>query len=370
MRPSRSIAASILTMSLALISFEGLAYDFSYTDDNNNTLYFEVISKNGNAHRARVTYGGSINEPIGKENIIKGEIVIPACVIDNGKNYDITQIGPMAFAGQTGISGIKMPETIDSIAPFAFDGCENLIEITYPKKQVKVSDDAFNNCKLLRDVNFGSSWKEIDFYPYRWSENLKDIKIPFGTTLVKNFEELSYLENISLSEPVDENEKSTYDTPDNCLYHKETKSLKVPVGIEGVFEIPESVNEITGNTFWGCSKIEKIIIPSQLSKISYDSFSTLENLHEIEISSRPKGNILTNLVLSEPGKSRGVLLFVVWNPEVTLYVPEKDLVNYNKCVMSNIPTDMDINLYNINETGTIVRDIEGSILKNIKAKSK
>ena len=75
----------------------------------------------------------------------KGEIVIEASVVINGKSYNVTSIADGAFQGCTGLTSIEIPATVTSIGENAFNGCSSLIIIKIGKDIKEIGSKAFAN---------------------------------------------------------------------------------------------------------------------------------------------------------------------------------------------------------------------------------
>lgn len=60
----------------------------------------------------------------------EGDIVIDSKVTDEeGNEYTVNAIGDYAFAGQTGMNSVTIPETVESFGSAVFDGCTGLTKI-------------------------------------------------------------------------------------------------------------------------------------------------------------------------------------------------------------------------------------------------
>jgi len=105
----------------------------------------EYIDRNGVAHEGGHTYDSQIyyiaysqliTEDLslttvkitGVNGMLTGEMEIPSAL--GGKT--VTQIGDSAFAGQTGLTNVTIPDTITNIGNNAFYGCSDLTSITIP----------------------------------------------------------------------------------------------------------------------------------------------------------------------------------------------------------------------------------------------
>ena len=61
--------------------------------------------------------------------LYEGNITIESTVTDIITTYTVMRVGDEAFAGNTGLTSVTLPETIESIGSKAFDGCTGLKEV-------------------------------------------------------------------------------------------------------------------------------------------------------------------------------------------------------------------------------------------------
>ena len=138
---------------IALIMLLGaLAQAHAYSFEKNG-IYYNIMSGDSTVS---VTTRGQYYE-----SCYTGQIVIPSRVSYNGKNYEVTQIGSSAFANDTELLSISLPNTIKVIEDKgygygAFQGCSGLTSIVVPNSVVHIGNSAFNNCKNLTNVSIGN----------------------------------------------------------------------------------------------------------------------------------------------------------------------------------------------------------------------
>ena len=92
-----------------------------------------------------------------------GETVLTLCkisvsnsknelVIENPEDKEIKGIAEGAFAGNSTVEKIILPDTIEHIDKLAFRGCSSLASITIPEGVTSIGDQAFYDCKSLQSV--------------------------------------------------------------------------------------------------------------------------------------------------------------------------------------------------------------------------
>ena len=79
-------------------------------------------------------------------------IVIPATVVVNGTQYEVTSIADKAFKDNTTVTSITIGENVETIGESAFEGCTSLTSITIPKKVNKLGANVFKGAKKLKTI--------------------------------------------------------------------------------------------------------------------------------------------------------------------------------------------------------------------------
>ena len=261
---------------------EGLEYSY---DDNKNTC--TVIG---------------IGEAIGET-----DIVIPS----NVGNYIVTEIGRSAFANQTQISQITLPETIVKIFTYAFEGCTGLTSIEIPKNAI-IQSDAFKFCSGLTKMSlplgeskFGSIFG-IESYDGAYgtpiySGTTTSYYIPNGLTSIT----IVSLVDKTIPESAFSNCKSITDIKIECDINVIGVSafagctglteFKIPQGVSQIdnwafgntalteIELPESLVTIAGEAFYDCKFLKSITVPNNVTSIGEGAFRGCSSLESITL---------------------------------------------------------------------------------------
>ncbi len=155
----------------------------------------------------------------------------------------VTTIASFAFAGDTDILSVRIPESITDMEVRAFEGCYD-IEGVY-----------IDSMEAWMNINFHTD--AVDKYranPMHECTNLylngtlvKNVVIPDGVTAIKNntFYNVSSLESIT---------------------------------------IPDSVTTIGDKAFEGCTSLESIVVPDSVTTIGRSVFHRCSSLENIELS--------------------------------------------------------------------------------------
>lgn len=293
-------------------ALSAIAHDFTATV-NGRRIYFNITDKA--RATAEVTYKGSIGTHAAGE--IKGEIEIPARVKHGEVVYEITAVGPKAFSGAEGLTGIILPASVKKIGDFAFEGCTQLSKVVFPGGDVTLGQGTFFKCTALRDLSFGSDWKTLDLQPYRWSDSLRVVTIPAKVGKVQNLKSLKSLQRVE----VDVN-NTKFRAEEGLLYSKDGRTLYgVPRGHRGRIVIRAGAETVTRGAMADCPGITVIVFPESLKTLSFRETARLAALKEVVF----KGAEPINTAYAG-GKGR--FLLQVANPEVKIVVPKGAKKNY------------------------------------------
>lgn len=306
---------SMICLSVALTA---TAHDFTATVDGQK-IYFNITSK---THRtAEVTYQGSISDRHSPES--KGYLEIPSNVRHGKIVYQVTQIGPKAFSGATGLTGVMLPSTVKEIGDFAFEGCTNLSKVIFPGGDVKMGQGTFFKCTALQDLSFGSDWKMLDLASYRWSDSLRSITIPAKVEKIKNFKSLASLSEIN----VDAN-NSRFSTYRGILYNKDFTTLYgVPRAYKGILKIKEGTITVTRGALIDCLNVTCIDISASVQTFSFRETSRMPELKEIVL----RGEKPMTTAYSQ---GEGCFLLQIVNSSVKINVPKKAKKEYARQLVS------------------------------------
>ena len=149
-------------------------------------------------------------EVIKNDKKYKGDVIIPATVSHNGKDYTVTSINEDAFADCTNLRSITIPATVTELNGWGFRNCASLEQITVassnprfnssnncnaiietgknklivgslktviPNDITRIGADAFWDRWGLNTINIPNSVKEIGSHAFSWCF-LTDITLP------------------------------------------------------------------------------------------------------------------------------------------------------------------------------------------------
>ena len=164
------------------------------------------------------------------------ELVIPEFF----EGRKVVAIKDHAFADNSSLTSVSIPDCITEIGDHAFDGCLSLKNVKLPAGLAKIEAGLFGDCK-----------------------SLKQIEIPDGTVIIDAlaFSGCSSLESITLPDSIEVIDWGVF---------KDCKSLKT-------IAVPPKVREIRSSTFSGCLSLTDVTLPHNISTISDHAFSRCES---------------------------------------------------------------------------------------------
>lgn len=146
---------------------------------------------------------------------------IPA--MTNG--YPVRLIGDGAFAGNSKLTGITIPNSVTNIGAFAFSS-SRLTGITIPNSVISIGDDAFYSCGNLTNIS------------------------------------------VSATNPV-------YSSLNGVLFDSAQDTLiqYPPALASGSYVIPGTVTTIADDAFYGASNVTSVTLPVTVNSIGYEAFA-------------------------------------------------------------------------------------------------
>ena len=269
-------------------------------------------------------------------------------------------IGDDAFAGNTSIEKVIIPQGVGSIGKRAFKDCKNLKEVVLPEHETAgktealttIGEDAFRDCLLLSKINIGSGegcapvntifhrafmnckhLTDVDFSTMSWLGDsvfegctaIKTANIPYLATAGSNvFGGCSSLTSVEMSVNTAMGEGMFRNTSITRVTIPQSKVAAMAFyGCARLSEVnfTGAVTEIGDSAFNGCSGLSKVSFTADatLEKIGVSVFAGASKLKSFNVAS---GN--TNFVLSEDKA-------VVYNAdqtEIVMIAPGYNFNNY------------------------------------------
>ena len=277
-----------------------------------------------------------------------------------GTHYQVTEIGPTAFDGCSGLTSVKIPNSVTSIGMLAFHECSGLTSITIPNKMTSIEQFTFTNCRSLSSITIPNSVTSIGPYAFAWctsltsltlSSNVESIMdnafrgdsslisltIPSKVSFIGPY---AFQECYGLTSMVVETGNKNYDSRENCNAIIETATNTLIAGCQNTV-IPNSVTGIGENAFYYCLTLTSIVIPSSVKSIGKRAFLDCRNLSTIN-------SYIKNVF--ETGEEA-----FKYSQNATLYVPKGTARAYRETADWNRFTNIveRTNSYDVNNDGVV-----------------
>ncbi|MBO7491674.1 MAG: leucine-rich repeat domain-containing protein [Bacteroidales bacterium] len=185
---------------------------------------------------------------------IANELTIPSAQEFKGVMYPVIAIGDEAFARQTQLRQVCIPESVMKIGKMAFAFCE-LNHITIPESVLEIGDGAFYACDSMESLHIPKSVTKIGYNVFSSEKGLF----------------------ISVAE-----DNNVYDSRENCNAIIETATSTLIQGCSSTI-IPSTITQIGYQAFCCCTNLEEIIIPNSVTKIGKMAFHACPDLCNLVI---------------------------------------------------------------------------------------
>ena len=197
---------------------------------------------------------------------LSGELILPAGLKEiEDSNYEISN-GPGAF-GNTLITDIEFPPSIETIGNGAFCGCKGLaVQLKLPEGIKRIGIAAFKDCSFSGKLTLPSSIEKLEYESFRESgQYTGGLVIPAQVKSIpeKCFYGCNYQGTLDLG---------------NCT-SLGTDAFAMN-GFSGELIIPEGIDEIPHQCFY-LNGFSTISLPSTLTRImgaAFESFTKLESV--------------------------------------------------------------------------------------------
>jgi hypothetical protein len=162
------------------------------------------------------------------------------------------------FGGRTDVRSVTFPDTVFELGYGVFEGCKFLFEVHLPESLETIEWAAFYGCSSLETVSIPKNVSRIDDHAFGGCLSLNRIEVAA--------------------------ENPHFSSVDGVLLDKEEKVLLLyPMGREGPYVMPDSVETIGEGVFRSCDLLTQITLSPKITKVTYGTFSYLKSLQNVRI---------------------------------------------------------------------------------------
>ena len=213
-------------------------------------LTFTVLTEEGNSGTVSVKAASTE---------ISGKVIIPESVSNNGVEYTVTEIADQAFWKCTGMTSVKIPESITYVGSLGFKECTSLDSLVFPNDDMKFSYwYVCQGCTNLTYVRLPEHLTRLSYFMFAECENLESIRIP----------------------------ESCVSFPDYTFFRcYKLKNVNIPYGVPSIGQaafyecyelehlyIPPTVKSIEKQAFTRCKKLRTLELPNSVTKFGWHTF--------------------------------------------------------------------------------------------------
>ncbi len=210
------------------------------------------------------------------------ELVIPTTI----DGYTVTKINWYAFANNTTLESVVIPEGVTTIECNAFEKCTSLKSVSIPRSVTAINGqlfigNPFNGCTALEGIDIDDEnevYCDIDGVVYSKDQTTLvlcpsgkagEYIIPDGVTAIEDtaFSSCVYLTSVTLP---------------TSLAHIGLRAFSDCIALASV-TIPAGVEMIRQETFSGCTALTSISLPESVTSIEQQAFSGCASLANITI---------------------------------------------------------------------------------------
>lgn len=216
-----------------------------------------------------------------------GEYTVPdSVVIIADDSFSGSKITALKFSEQT---------QINTIGIRAFGNCNELCRVDIPAGLLHISDNAFYYCSKLTDVILSDSVESVSGSAFRWS-GVTNVYVGAGVTNLNAGENYYASEGLGLTPSrfnvdylcianFEISESNTTFMLENGFVYSPDKTILygAPRGLDGIFEVPDSVKIIADEAF-NSSQISGLVFSaeSRLEEIGNAAFKYCEMLVDVK----------------------------------------------------------------------------------------
>ena len=215
------------------------------------------------------------------------DTTITSIEVPNG----FTSIGNDAFTHCTLLASVELPAGLTSIGHDAFWACSSLASVVLPADLTSIGHDAFQNCSSLASVALPAGLTSIDDGVFWDCSSLAKVELPAGLTSIgqKAFEGCKSLATVALPDRL--TSIGAWGFAD-CT---SLASVVLPASLTSIgdlafagctslasVELPAGLTSIGDGAFRNCS-LASVDLPAGLTSIGYGAFQSCKELASVKV---------------------------------------------------------------------------------------
>lgn len=245
----------------------------SYAVADNEILYFSYSKQS--VSEDNKMYGEIISNSY-SPNLKAGMIVTRS---------PINTITGKFFQTPDGITGLKLPNSIEEIGSFAFDhlSCEH---IEFPKSLKSLGVDAFAHNTSLKEVILPEGFKSLGPGSFEDCTSIEKVFLPSSLDIISAYAFLYCTGKLSHWDGdcklIDKDRHALYS---NSSYGVIWESLNLVEAVAGCdlveYTLPSQAINLQNYSLSGCGKLTTLIIPAGIQSLNYEPFPSSNSLRTI-----------------------------------------------------------------------------------------
>lgn len=191
------------------------------------------------------------------------------------KSKPVIAIGKEAFAENTTMQKVVIPEGVKEIGFKAFYNCTSLVAAELPEGLTKISSGAFEKCTALKEIKIPEGVTTVIDGAFMGCSSLTSVSLPSTLSSVSG---LAFINCSSLSEFTVSKNNKTFKVLEGSLVNNEGKLI---VGVaKSDVTIADSITEIGIGAFSG-KNIVSIVVPTSVESVGQLAFANCQNLKSV-----------------------------------------------------------------------------------------
>lgn len=194
----------------------------------------------------------------------------------------VTSIGEGAFAGNTTLQSIELPEGLREIGYNAFGGCTALTSVTIPDSVTKVGPGAFKGCSALTLADLGAGISSWGSGVFNDCTSLSKVIVDEKNNYLLYYNGALYNGDMSmLYQVLSGRTGDSYAMPDE-VKEIDTYAFWNQQNIKNV-KVSPNVTEIPSYAMSSMGSVENVILPDSVSSIAEKAFANNTTLKQVMI---------------------------------------------------------------------------------------